>query len=60
MSQSQKQRKPDFTLMLAQRILYQLSCQGLIRMEGKTVDETQENVKKAQELVRDMILNGDK
>jgi len=45
----------DIRESLAKRICYELSQQGLMRTVGATVDEAQENVKKANMLVFKML-----
>lgn len=35
--------------LLATTLFYQLECRGIIKMQGKTVDEITENIKKAKD-----------
>jgi hypothetical protein len=44
---------------LSARILYQLDCQGLIQILGSTIDEVQGNIKRAREMMAQMIMNGE-
>lgn len=44
---------------LAAKILYLLDCQGLIEISGSTIDEVQENIKRAREVAAQMITNGE-
>jgi hypothetical protein len=49
----------EFNELLITRILYQLERQGLIKTQGKTVDEVQANIKKARAIGTEMLMNGE-
>lgn len=55
-----EKREDDAKLFMAQRILYQLERQGLVVVAGGTVDEKSANIKRANELMRDMMKNGER
>ena len=44
---------------LAAKILYLLDCQGLVEIRGNTNEEVQENIKRAREIMAQMITNGE-
>jgi hypothetical protein len=50
----------DFNLMLAQRILYQICQQHLFTPIGRTLEEQDASIQKAEEIAATMITNGDR
>lgn len=55
-AKDESKARKEYFVILAKRILYRLDREGLLKMQGSTVDQSSENIRKAQQIAADMIM----
>lgn len=55
---SKPTRSDDFNLMLAQRIMYQLTARGIVKVCGETMQDVENNIGQGRLLILGMLKNG--